>query len=77
MANTKKSNSVVKVVTTENKIIQHMNDFGIKFSWLAEKVGVSKGHLHLVLKGGKDGKEKRELCEDLKNKINLALGTSF
>jgi len=43
--------------------------------WLANKIGVSVGHLHSVLKG-KEG-VKRALTDENREKINNALNTNF
>ncbi len=61
--------------TTEEQITGHLKYNGQKLSWLADKIGLSLGHLHSVLKG--EGKVKRELTEDNLQKINAALGTKF
>jgi lambda repressor-like predicted transcriptional regulator len=65
----------VKVSTVEQQILAHLNDNGQKLSWLAEKTGVSVGHLHSVLKG-RSG-VKRTLTEENKAKINQALNTNY
>ena len=65
----------VKEVTTEQKIITHLEENGQMLTWLADKIDVTVGHLHSVLKG-KDG-VKRTLTEDLLIKINAALKTDF
>ena len=61
--------------TTEQLIVDHLRDNGQKLSWLAEKIELSLGHLHSVLKG--EGNVKRELTEENLTKINAALGTKF
>ena len=61
--------------TPEELIVEHLQENGQKFSWLAEKIGVTSGHLHSVLKG--TGFSKRELTNDNLKKINKALGTNF
>lgn len=65
----------INTLTAEEHIINHLNDNGQKLSWLAEKIEVSDGHLHSVLKG--KGLIKRDLTPDNLDKINSALGTSF
>lgn len=62
-------------LTTEQKIIAHLSENGQKLSWLAEKVGITTGHLHSVLKG--EGTVKRELTEKNRIKINETLGTNY
>ena len=64
-----------KELTTEEKILVHLKDNGQMLSWLAEKIGVTVGHLHSVLKG-KEG-VKRNLTDNNKDKINKALNTNF
>ena len=61
--------------TVEERIVEYMDSKGIKFSWLAEKVGISVGHLHHVLKGTDN--LKRELTDDNLEKINIALEKEF
>lgn len=53
------------------KIGRHVVDKGIKVTVLAEKVGRSSSHLHFVFKAA------RPLTDELLEKLNLALGTSF
>lgn len=65
----------IKELTTEEKIVAHLEENGQMLSWLAEKVGVTVGHLHSILKG-KDG-VKRTLTEENLIKINEALKTNF
>lgn len=62
-------------LTTEQKIVAHLSDNGQKMSWLAEKIGLTTGHLHSVLKGV--GTVKRELTEENRVKINETLGTNY
>jgi hypothetical protein len=64
-----------KTTSVEEKIVQHLENNGQKLSWLADKIEVTAGHLHSVLKGDKD--TKRTLTEDNLKKINEALGTDF
>lgn len=61
--------------TVEQRIVRHLNENGQKMNWLAEKIGVTAGHLHSVLKG--ENNVKRDLTEDNRNKINEILGTKF
>ena len=63
------------VLSIEEKILAHMEDNGQKLKWLADKIEISVGHLHSVLKG-KNG-VKRNLTDDNRRKINEALNTSF
>lgn len=65
----------VKEMSTEDKILAHLKENGQMLIWLAERVGVSVGHLHSVLKGKKG--VKRALTEENKDKINKALNTDF
>lgn len=64
-----------KEQTTEEKIVAHLEENGQMLSWLANKLDISVGHLHSVLKG-KDG-VKRVLTEENRIKINEALNTNF
>lgn len=59
----------------EELIVAHLENNGQKLSWLAEKIGVTAGHLHSVLKGV--DYTKRELTEENRIKINQALNTDF
>lgn len=59
----------------EELIVEHMENNGQKLSWLADKIGLTPGHLHSVLKGVEF--TKRELTEENRKKINSALGTDF
>lgn len=61
--------------TPEELIVKHLEDNGQKMSWLADKINVTVGHLHSVLKG--DEKVKRTLTEENRKKINELLGTSY
>jgi hypothetical protein len=65
----------IETKSAEEQIVEHLDNNGQKMSWLAEKIGVTGGHLHSVLKG--EGNVKRELTEDNLEKINEALGTKF
>jgi hypothetical protein len=65
----------IETPTPEELIVKHLEDNGQKLSWLANKVGVTVGHLHSVLKGVKY--TKRELTEANRMKINEALGTHY
>lgn len=62
-------------VKIEQLIVNHLKENGQKMNWLADKLGLSAGHLHSVLKG--KGKVKRELTEENLAQINEALGTQF
>lgn len=62
-------------LTIEQQIVKHLTDNGQMMSWLADKIEVTPGHLHSVLKG-KDF-AKRELTSENLQKINQALGTDF
>lgn len=65
----------VQPKTVEEQIVEYMDSKGIKFSWLAETIGVSVGHLHNVLKG--EGNVKRELTDENLEKVNEALEKNF
>ena len=61
--------------SAEELIVEHLENNGQKMSWLAERIGVTGGHLHSVLKG--EGNVKRELTDENLSLINEALGTKF
>ena len=67
--------AAIDTKTPEELIVEHLENNGQKMSWLADKVGVTAGHLHSVLKG--IGFSKRELTEENLKSINEALGTKF
>lgn len=62
--------------TPEKMIVEHLKSNGQKMSWLAEKIGVTAGHLHSVLKGKKKN-VKRDLTDENLQQINEVLGTEF
>lgn len=62
-------------LSPEEQIVKHLEDNGQKFNWLADKLGLSVGHLSLVLKA--QGADKRDLTQENLNKINEILGTDF
>lgn len=66
-----------KVMTKspEKQIVEHLENNGQKLSWLADRIGITPGHLHSVLKGVEF--TKRELTEENRQKINQALGTNY
>jgi len=64
------------IKTPEKLIVEHLEKNGQKMSWLADKIGLSSGHLHSVLKGKKK-KVQRGLTEENLIKINRVLGTEF
>lgn len=64
-----------KKLTAEQQIIKHMEDNGQKLLWLSNKIGISVGHLHCVLKGS--GEIKRDLTKKNLNLINEALRTEI
>lgn len=66
-------NTMIK--SPEELIVEHLENNGQKLSWLAEKIGLTPGHLHSVLKGVDF--TKRELTEENRQKINQALNTDF
>lgn len=65
----------IETKTPEELIVEHLENNGQKLNWLADKIGLSVGHLHSVLKGVDD--RKRDLTEDNLKAINEALGTTF
>jgi len=71
----KLENMAVEIKTPEEQIVEHLENNGQKMNWLADKIGLSAGHLHSVLKG--EDNVKRELTEENLKKINEALGTKF
>lgn len=52
-------------------VLEHLRKFGIKQTWLADKLGISDGHLTLIFQ------KERDLTESNLEKINDALGTDF
>lgn len=54
-----------------DNIKEHMQENGLKYTWLCEKVGISTGHMSNIFGGHKN------LTEELLGKINKVLGTSF
>lgn len=62
-------------LTPEELIVRHLDENGQKMNWLANKIGVSSGHLHAVLKG--EGALKRDLTDENRAKINTLLGTNY
>lgn len=66
---------LVKTKSPEQLIVDRLKDNGQMLTWLADKIGVTGGHLHSVLKGV--GKVKRDLTDENLKKINAALGTNF
>ena len=61
--------------TVEQEIVDYLAENGQKISWLGKKLGVSVGHISLVLKG--EGNLKRDLTQNNLDKINEALRTNF
>lgn len=61
--------------TPEELIVEHLEANGQTYTWLAKKLDLSVGHLHLVLKG--EGENKKALTEANLSKINETLGTNF
>ncbi len=49
----------------------HLKTFGIKQTWLAQKLDISDTHLTLIFQ------KERDLTENNLNKINSVLGTDF
>ena len=62
-------------LSKEEKIVNYLEENGIKASWLANKLGVTSTHLHFILKGNK--RTKRDLTLENLKIINEALKTSF
>ena len=62
-------------LTPEQLIVKHLEDNGQKMIWLANKINITGGHLHSVLKG--EGILKRELTQKNRDKINQVLGTNY
>ena len=62
-------------LTPEELIVSHLDDNGIKMSWLAGKLELTPSHLYQVLKG--QGSQKRVLSEDNRKKINEILKTNY
>lgn len=61
----------LKRETIPDKIKNHLEKYGTKQSWLAEKTKISEGHISNVL-------AKRVLLTDeVLDKINSVLGTDF
>ena len=54
-----------------DNIRDHMQENGLKYTWLCEKVGISTGHMSNIFGGNKN------LTQELLNRINQALGTDF
>lgn len=61
----------VKKHKVVNEIEATLKERGIKKIWLADKAGISSGHITNILKG------KRDILPDVLEKINKALGTNF
>lgn len=53
------------------QIFDHITQKGIKLSWVADNLSISKQHLSLILKG------KKTLSEQRVAQINIVLGTEF
>jgi len=53
------------------KIAAHMQEKGLKYTWLCKKIGVSNSHLSNVFNG------LRSLTPEMVEKINKALNTDF
>lgn len=56
---------------TPLKIKAHLDQKGLKYKWLCERINISTGHLSNIFKGVKT------LTPEMNEKINEALGTSF
>ena len=56
---------------TTDKIISHMKEYGLKYSWLCGKIGISNSHFTNIIKGNK------RLTLEINEKINKVLGTDF
>lgn len=64
MAETKKMNIT-------QKITQHIDDKGLKHSWIAKNLKISPAHFSYILRG------ERPLTDANKRKINKLLKTKF
>jgi hypothetical protein len=53
------------------QIFDHITQKGIKLSWVADNLSISKQHLSLILKG------KKTLSAQRVEQINIVLGTEF
>lgn len=61
----------MKKSKTPEKIKSYLDDKGLKYSWLCQKIEVSTGHLSNIFSGVKT------LTPELTDKINKVLGTDF
>lgn len=58
-------------MSTAEKIKNHMKKEGLKYTWLSDKIGISKSHLSNILSGTK------KFTPEINIKINKVLGTDF
>ena len=68
-------NIMADIKTVEQSIVDYVESKGIKYSFLANELGISSQHLHFILKG--DEKTKRDLTQVNLDLINKVLGTYF
>ena len=59
------------IVTTKPKLRGVLDSKGIRYSWVADNVGISRPHLHHVMEGN------RPLTRDLAERIAALLGVSL
>lgn len=62
-------------MNTEQSILKEMEKQNISFKQFAADLDVSRFHLTSCLKG--EGNKKRDLSQQLLDKINAVLGTDF
>lgn len=62
---------VIEQIDIRSLISDHLDQYGIKRTWLADRIGMSNTNLHFILK------MERELSEEKRILINEALGTTF
>lgn len=60
-----------KIKDSRLLIAEHLENNGIKPSWLADKLDISPTHMHYILKA------ERDLTEDNKTAINKILNTNY
>ena len=61
----------MKKAKAVDKIVSHLEQNGLKYTWLCKKIKVSNGHLSNMLNG------VRTLTPEVVDKINKVLGTDF
>jgi antitoxin component HigA of HigAB toxin-antitoxin module len=65
----------VPIPSPEALIVQHLEEEGRKPSWLADRIGISRSHLHNMLKSPEPWKKR--LTPELREKINQVLKTNY